>query len=329
MSGNARQGRATGLSRRELLGRLAGSVGLAACSGTLGWMFHNRRLVPAATGVRSVGSYAVPGMDGRMVVARGLNGGKAVAAALAELGGIERFVKRGDRVLVKPNCAFDRPPHLGATSSPEVVAEVVRQCIGAGAEVRVTDNPINNAEGCFVKSGLRDAVEKSGGKVWLPTADLFAPMKIGKLVITEWEALYAPLAWATRVIGVPTVKTHNLCGATLAMKNWYGLIGGGRNRFHQAIHEVVVDLAAFITPTLVVLDGTRFLVRNGPTGGSAADVTPGNVVAVGTDQVALDAFGAGLLGLKVADIEYIGKAESQGLGVSDWTRLKAFKEIKV
>jgi uncharacterized protein (DUF362 family) len=315
------------MSRREFFARVGSAVGLAVGSGALGWLFHNRRLVPEAGGARSVGSYAVTGTEGRLVVARGTDGGKAVAAALAELGGIGSFVKRGDRVLVKPNCAFDRPPHLGATSSPDVVAEVVRQCVAAGATVRVTDNPINNAEGCFVKSGLREAVGRSGGTVWLPAPELFAPMKVGRLAVTEWEALYAPLAWATKVIGVPTVKTHNLCGATLAMKNWYGLMGGARNRFHQVIHDAVADLAAFITPTLVVLDGTRLLVRNGPTGGAAADVAPGNVVALGTDQVAVDAFGAGLLGLRPADIGYIGKAEALGLGVSDPSRLKLFKEI--
>ena len=107
------------------------------------------------------------------------------------------------------------------------------------------DNPINNPEGCFVKSGLMDAVGAAGGEVWLPSASLFGQVKVGSLRIPDWEALYRPLEWADKLIGIPTVKSHNLSGATLTMKNWYGLLGGPRNRLHQAINEVITDLGQF------------------------------------------------------------------------------------
>jgi uncharacterized protein (DUF362 family) len=264
-----------------------------------------------------------------MVIVHGTDGAKLVAAGLAELGGIERFIKPGDRVLVKPNCAFDRPPQLGATTSPDVIGEVVRQCRAAGAEVRVADNPINNPEGCFTKSGIGAAVNDAGGTVWLPDADLFGYTAIGDRRITGWDALLKPLKWANKIVGVPTVKSHNLCRASLSMKNWYGLLGGGRNRLHQAINEVISDLGMFITPTLVVLDGTRILMTNGPTGGSTADVAPGNVVAVGTDQVAIDAFGAELLGLAPSDVTYLKLAEESGVGTRTRSELKRSKEVSL
>jgi uncharacterized protein (DUF362 family) len=307
-------------------------MGTAACcaAGTaaVGTFFHNRNLVPSGEQAKSIPSYAVPGTEGMMVIAEGPDPALAVRAALQELGGIQRFVKLGDRVLIKPNCAFDRPAHLGATSSPAVTGEVVRQCIAAGAEVRVIDNPINNPEGCFVKSGLMDAVGSAGGEVWLPSASLFGQVKVGTLRIPEWEALYRPLDWANKLIGIPTVKSHNLCGVSLTMKNWYGLLGGPRNRLHQAINEVIVDLAQFISPTLVVLDGSRLLVDNGPTGGSPSDVRPGDVVAVGTDQVALDSFGARLLGFKPQDIKYLEMAAKMGLGTMDEANLQLFKKVR-
>jgi len=126
--------------------------------------------------------------------------------------------------------------------------------------------------------------------------------------------MHTPLAWATKLIGLPTVKSHNLSGASLAMKNWYGFLGHGRNRLHQSINEVIADLGFFISPTLVILVGTRILKRNGPTGGSLADVEPGNTVVAGTDQVAIDAYGVGLLGKKAEEIPYLKMAEKMGIG---------------
>ena len=311
-------------SRRKFIQRLSAAGGTALLAG----LFHNRNLVPAPEAAKEIPSFAVPGTESMMAVAEGTDHALAVRAALQELGGIGRFVKAGERVLVKPNCAFDRPEHLGATTSPAVTGEVVRQCIAAGAEVRVIDNPINNPEGCFVKSGLMDAVQSAGGEVWLPSSSLFDNVHVGNLRIPEWEALYRPLAWADKLIGVPTVKSHNLCDVSLTMKNWYGLLGGARNRLHQAIDDVIADLAQFITPTLVVLDGSRLLVTNGPTGGSPADVRPGHVVAVGTDQVALDSFGARLLGHEPQAIEYLGITQKLGLGVMDPQQLQLYKKVR-
>lgn len=308
--------------------RVGAAAGFAAGTAAVGAFFHNRNLVPSGETAKLIPSFAVPGTEGMMAVAEGTDHTLSVRAVLQELGGIGRFVKPADRVLIKPNCAFDRPAHLGATTSPEVTAEVVRQCVGAGAEVRVIDNPINNPEGCFVKSGLMEAVGSAGGEVWLPSASLFGQVQIGSLRIPDWEALYRPLEWADKLIGLPTVKSHNLSGATLTMKNWYGLLGGPRNRLHQAIHEVITDLARFITPTLVVLDGSRLLVSNGPTGGSPSDVRPGNVIVAGTDQVAIDCFGARLLGLDPADIPYLGMAADLGLGVLGEQDLKLFRKVR-
>ena len=316
------------IERRMFMKRAGGAAGFAIGTAAVGTFFHNRNLVPSVESAAIVPSYSVPGTEGMMTIAEGTDPALAVRAALKELGGIQRFVKAGDRVLIKPNCAFDRPAHLGATTSPEVTAEVVRQCISAGAEVRVIDNPINNPEGCFVKSGLMDAVGLAGGEVWLPSASLFGKVKVGTLRIPEWEALYRPLDWADKLIGIPTVKSHNLSGATLTMKNWYGLLGGPRNRLHQAINEVIADLAQFIAPTLVVLDGSRLLVSNGPTGGSPADVKPGNVIAAGTDQVALDCFGVRLLGLNPSDVAYLGMAAGLGLGTMSEENLKLFKKVR-
>ena len=144
-----------------------------------------------------------------------------------------------------------------------------------------------------------DPLSKSkaaGATVVRPEATAFREVDVsGKLLHTA-DILY-PFVEADRIINVPVVKQHGLSRATMAMKNWYGVLGGQRVKLHQNIHLSIVDLAAMIKPTLTIMDATRILLANGPTGGSLADVKRMDTVAVSTDEVALDAFGAGLLGL--------------------------------
>jgi uncharacterized protein (DUF362 family) len=126
----------------------------------------------------------------------------------------------------------------------------------------------------------------------------------------------------SKVIGIAPVKDHHRSGASMAMKNWYGLLGGRRNIFHQDIHNTIKELAMMVTPTLVILDGTTTMMTNGPTGGSLADLKNTNTMIVSTDQVAADAFGATLLGKTLAQLPYISKAEAAGVGTADYVSLK-------
>jgi uncharacterized protein (DUF362 family) len=132
----------------------------------------------------------------------------------------------------------------------------------------------------------------------------------------------------TKVIGVAPVKDHNLCRASMTTKNWYGLLGGRRNQFHQDIHGIISDLALMLRPTFVVLDGTRVLFRSGPTGGSLADVKPGGTLVASTDSLAADAFGWDeLLERRGEPLPaYFGKAAERGLGVPDWRSLRVEEE---
>ena len=318
------------LSRRQFLGRCIKTSALAGVALAAGAYFRNRHVVPATTSTARVRPFGVPGTEGIFAAVKGRNPHAIARQAVETAGGMSRFVSRGDKVLIKVNCAFARPAWVGATTSPEVTSEIVAMCYEAGAaQVRVTDNPISDPESCFARSGLNDAVEKAGGQILLPRPADFRSVRVSRGVIGTWDVFCQPLRWCDKLIGIPTVKTHNLCGASLGMKNWYGFFGGSRSRFHQQIQAVIVELAQFITPTLVVLDGTRLLMRNGPTGGSAADVTPGDTVAVSTDQVALDAFGAKLLSLAPSDLKFIGLAERAGLGTSNYAALPHYQEVSM
>lgn len=316
------------ITRREFLKSAVTTSALAGATIAVGTVFRNRHPVPVQKIAPTIPTFDVPNTDGLFGVARGDNAHVITRNALDAIGGIGRFIAKGDNVLIKVNCAFARPSWVAATTSPEVTSEIVTLCYQAGAsEVRIADNPISDPKSCFDRSGLSEAITKVGGRVMWPDPSHFRRVHVNDGHIGYWEIFYEPIRWCDKLIGLPTVKTHNLCGASLAMKNWYGFLGGSRNRFHQQIHPVIAELGAFVTPTLVVLDGTRMLVRNGPTGGSADDVRPGRTVAASTDQVAIDAFGAEMLGLDRSDLKFIKLAESAGVGQADYRQLSGFKEV--
>jgi uncharacterized protein (DUF362 family) len=133
---------------------------------------------------------------------------------------------------------------------------------------------------------------------------------------------------ADKVINVPIVKHHSLCGCTLGMKNLYGVIGGRRNQLHQDIHTSIVDLAHAVKPTLTVMDAFRVLKHNGPTGGSLDDVAMENTVIAGVDPVAIDAYSLKYLDLKAEQVPFLAMGETRGLGVVDWKGLR-IKESQV
>ena len=309
--------------RRAVLKRLAVAGGLVGGLGAGGFLLHDRPSLPEEETVE-LGKFNIelPSASPRMVIARGEDSAALVKAAIDRMGGITAFIDPGDTVVIKPNVGFDNSPKLGSTSSPEVVGAVIELCQAAHAgRIIVADNPISSPEGSFKKSKIGETAERYGAEVMLPHPHYFQTLKIGGVVLDRWSFFYKPFASADKVIGIPTVKDHNLCRASLSMKNWYGLLGEGRNRFHQAIHEVVADLAMMMSPTLVIVDGSRLLMRNGPTGGTLADVKPGNTIIASVDQVAADAFGVELLERDPDDFEYLSMAHARGLGNRNWRDL--------
>jgi uncharacterized protein (DUF362 family) len=250
----------------------------------------------------------------RVAVARGKDPARNVRAALRALGGIEQFVKRGDRVLLKPNAAFDRTPALAANTSPEVVGEVARLCAAAGArEVVVAEHTLYSAQRCFEHSGIQAAARKAGARMLAADDDDFDEAIIDGQVLDTWPVMRK--VWAVdKVINLPTAKHHRLARVSLGMKNWMGIIGGERHRWHQKLPRSLADMAQALRPTLVVLDASRLLMRHGPTGGRLSDVAPGNQVLAGWDQVAVDAQAVPLLGASLTEVHHVTAAARRGLG---------------
>jgi uncharacterized protein (DUF362 family) len=314
-----------GMTRREAMlqllrvGTVAAGVGGAAV-----WLSeHSIRPAPIrAEQARRDHRTAANSLLPQLVVVQGGEPRALVQRALEDLGGMSRFVSHQDVVVIKPNIAWDRTPEQAANTNPEVVAEVVRQCWQAGAKrVIVTDVSCNEPRRCFQRSGIQAAARAEGAEVILPDPELFREVDMGGVVLKTWP-VFTPFLEADKIINLPIAKHHGLTGATLGMKNWYGILGGQRNRLHQQIHQSLADLAAFMLPTVTLMDCYRVLLRNGPTGGNLEDVATKKTMVAGTDPVALDAYVAkAYWNLDAAHLPYLQLAAARGLGTVDFDKL--------
>lgn len=239
--------------------------------------------------------------------------------AMDMLGGMGRFVKKGDNVIIKPNIGpAMRTYEFAATTNPWLVAAVVKLCFEAGAgRVRVMDKPFSgSAESGFANSGIREQVEKAGGVIEIMSHLKYVSTDIplGK-DIKKWD-IYEDVLKADVLINMPVAKQHGSSRLTLGMKNLMGTVNMAQ-MFHTNLHQRIADLASRVRPALTIVDAIRILTANGPTGGNLKDVKKLDTVIAGTDIVAVDSYSTSLFGLKPDDIPHIKIAASMGLGTSN------------
>jgi uncharacterized protein (DUF362 family) len=310
-------------SRREALERIGAATAVLSGSAAAAWLLFDRGGLDLTrpAGERQVRNFMTPAKEASPVYAvakSSTDPAVLVRRAVDALGGMKRFVSRGDIVAIKPNIGWDRMPVHAANTNPRVVAEVVRLAFDAGAkQVIVTDASCNEPNRCFQRSGIWRAAYGLGATVILPAEHRFREMRMRGDVLDQWP-IFTPLVNADKVINVPVAKHHNLSKYTAAMKNWYGLLGGRRNRLHQNIDVSIADLATFMRPTLTVVDATRVLLRNGPQGGNIDDARDMHQVIAGLDQVALDAYGCTLIGENPDHVRYLKLGHERGIGNMDY-----------
>ena len=268
-----------------------------------------------------------------LAVARGAGADPAelTRRAIAALGGIERFVKPGADVIVKPNiCNAYHGPEYASTTNPDVIAAIITLCLGAGAKrVRVMDFPFGGSpQASYETSGIAAAVQAAGGEM-----ETMNRLKFNKTLIPQGKILrssniYSDILDADTVINVPIAKTHGSATLTLGMKNLMGVIQD-RNTLHaRGLHQCIADLNSAVKPQLTIVDAIRILTANGPTGGNLDDVKRLDTIIASADVVAADAYAAGLFGMKPADVKYIKLGAEMGLGTLDLGSIR-IEEIAV
>lgn len=330
------------IDRRELI-RLtvltslaAGTGGLSGCARLLEWSEAQRQApirrefgttptatAPATGSADATGGAPAPVAPPDLGIGRGDDPAANAVAAVALLGGMGRFVRRGDDVVIKPNILTAREPEYDATTNPAVVAAVAKMCWEAGAKsVTVFDHPTAPPRQAYDVSGIARAVNDVDARMKVLSDRDYDRIEIPDARVLDSWPLVTDIFDADVVINIPCAKTHGLAGLTMSMKNLMGIMGGSRGSVHQDFDQKIVDLNSLVRPHLQVLDGTRLLIRNGPSGGSLSDARPGRLVVAGTNAVAVDSYGATLFGRKPTSLSYLALAQKQGLGTTDLESLR-------
>jgi uncharacterized protein (DUF362 family) len=239
--------------------------------------------------------------------------------AMAALGGMETFVKKGQTVLVKPNIGWDSPPERGADSHPELVKRVVEMCFAAGAKsVSMFDNTCDQWQRCYANSGLEKVAKETGATlVNGKDGTLYREVEIPNGKKLQKGKVHSLVLDSDVFINVPVLKHHGGTLVTGCMKNLMGIIWD-RGFYHRVdLHQCIADLLTFKKPTLNILDAYAPMVRNGPRGKSADDLVVMRTLLVSTDIVAIDAAGAKLLNHQPSDVRHIAIAAEMNLGTMD------------
>jgi len=242
------------------------------------------------------------------------------------LGGISRFIAKGDYVMLKPNMSWDRRPEYAATTNPELVSAVVRICLDAGAKkVLILDNTCNDARRCYKNCAIPEMASAAGADVRFVRDSHYIETEIpGGTTLDKWF-IHQEVFEVDKLISMPILKHHSLSGVTIGFKNMMGLIGGNRGRIHRPFPESIVDINRVIVPNLTIVDAIRVLRRNGPSGGNLNDVEEMNTVIAGTDRVLVDAWGAQIFGKDPGTLKYLQLAYAAGMGEIDISKSKPLK----
>jgi len=259
-----------------------------------------------------------------MAVARGGEPEALVSAAIAALGGMERFVQSGDQVILKPNiCVAYHTYEYAATTNPWVVGALVKLCLEAGAKsVKVMDYPFGGtSEQAYIKSGIQEQVLAAGGEMEAISSFKFVKTEIPEGLDLKSCDIYDDVLSADVVINVPIAKDHSLARLTLGMKNLMGVIRD-RPAMHRNLGQRLADLTSRVRPPLTVVDAVRMLTWGGPSGGSLDAVKKIDTVIASPDIVAADSYAATLFDMNPLDLSYIQAGVSMGLGRSDLEGLK-------
>lgn len=251
-------------------------------------------------------------------------------AGIAALGGMPRFVSRGQTVVVKPNMAWDVPPERAANTNPRLVKRIVEQCLNAGAKaVYVFDNACDNWEKSYRHSGIEQAVKAAGGKIapahsegYFQTVAVPAGKRLQE--VKEHELILE----ADVFINVPVLKSHGSSTLSVSMKNLMGAVWDRWYWHRNDLPQCIADFATYRKPDLNVVDAYNVMMRNGPRGVSDQDVTLMKTQLIAVNMVTADAAAAKLFGIEPDAVEYIKIAHAMGAGRKDLENL-AIKRIKL
>lgn len=316
------------MKRREFLKAMA-VAGMAATYGCSGSGNKNKLETMSQKGV------AAPGGNYDLVAVMGGEPDVMFRKAIVEAGGMSRYVKPGNKVVVKPNIGWDKRPEFGANTHPALVREIVKQCFEAGAsEVVVFDHTCDNWRLCYANSGIEAAAKAEGAKV-LPGNEesYYSQVELPKGKSLKSALIHKAILDCDVWLNVPVLKNHGGAQMTIAMKNLMGIVWD-RGYFHQNdLQQCIADCSTLDKkPVLNIIDAYRVMLNNGPRGTNQGDVVITKALILSTDIVAADTaatrFFNQLREMPLENVPYLAKAQELRLGTMNVNNLKV-KKIKL
>jgi uncharacterized protein (DUF362 family) len=314
------------MKRREFF-KSAAFVGLAS--------FFNTNLLSATAVSKAPSGKMAVHSEPDLVAVMGGEPAQMLERALAEFGGIAHYVKKGDKVVVKPNIGWNKVPEMAATTNPELVKKLVRMCLEAGAsEVVVFDNTCHDWKKCYPNSGIEAAVKSAGGKI-VPANDetYFTQVELPRGVNLKKVKIHQAILDCDVWFNVPILKHHSGTKNSISMKNLMGIVWE-RGFFHgHDLQQCIADVATFYKkPALNIVDAYRIMKSNGPQGKSEADVVMLKTLICSPDYVAVDTASMKLFSqvqpTDIKDVRHIALAEELGVGTQNIEKLTV-KRIKM
>ena len=249
--------------------------------------------------------------------------------AINTLGGISKFVKKGQTVVVKPNIGWDVTPERAGNTNPLLVSTIIKRCYDAGAkDVYVFDHTCDNWNKCYSNSGIEKAVKDANGKIVSGASEGYyqdTTVKQGKKL--KSTKVHELILESDVFINVPILKHHSSADLTIGMKNLMGNVWDRGYWHSNNLHQCIADFTSFRKPDLTIVDAYYVLKRNGPRGVSKEDVLTLKSQIVSTDIVAADAAAAKLFGIDPEKIDYIKIADEMKLGTMNLSQLSIYRKI--
>lgn len=253
-------------------------------------------------------------------------------SAINAMGGMSRFVKKGQKVTVKPNIGWDKTPEFGANTNPVLVALVVKDCLAAGAsQVTVFDHSCDEWEGCYKNSGIQEAAEKAGAKVAFGHDErYYRKVNLPNAVRMKEPLIHEAILDCDVWINIPVLKHHGSAKMTIAMKNYMGIVWDRGFMHTHNLMQSIADAATYEKkPVLNIVDAYRIMVQNGPKGKTLDDIQLAKAIFMSTDIVAVDTaaskFFTQYRSMDLNNLSYIALAEKAKVGTTDLDSLKIEK----
>jgi uncharacterized protein (DUF362 family) len=259
-----------------------------------------------------------------MVAVKGGEPDVMLDKALEAMGGMNSFIKKGQKVVIKPNIGWDVDPERAGNTNPRLVGRLIEHCYNAGAkEVYVFDHTCDEWKRCYANSGIEKVVkDKKATLVPANTENYYHKVAINNGKRMKEAAVHELMLSTDVFINVPVLKHHSSSKVTISMKNLMGVVWDREYWHKNDLHQCMADFATYCKPTLNIVDAYNVMMKNGPRGVSKADLVQMKSLLISRDMVTVDSAAAKLFGLEPASVNHIKYAADMKTGQMDLSKLK-------